>query len=160
MRYTQIEKEALALTWACERCNDDILGMDTVHLETDHKPLVPLLSKKDWTERPPRIQRFKMILMRYRYTISHVPGESIITADLPSRKPIPRDETDRVLEKETKAYFNMIIEHIPATEERLEEIKEAQAEDEICKELIRYCELGWPDKQSVPDVLKQYGCEI
>ena len=70
MRYTQIEKEALALTWACERCNDYILGMDTVHLETDHKPYcaMPLLSKKDWNELPIRIQRFKMRLMRYRYT--------------------------------------------------------------------------------------------
>ena len=97
-----------------------------------------------------------MRLMRYQYTISHVPGKSLITADVLSRKPIPRDETDRVLEKETKAYVNMIIEHIPATEGRLEEIKAAQAEDEICKELIRYCELGWPDKQSVPEVLKPY----
>lgn len=41
-RYAQIEKEALATTWACERFAGYILGKD-IHVQTDHKPLVPLL---------------------------------------------------------------------------------------------------------------------
>ena len=41
-RYRQIEKEALAATWACEKFATYIQGK-TVTLETDHKPLVPLL---------------------------------------------------------------------------------------------------------------------
>ena len=45
MRYTQIEKEALATTWACEHFSDYILGKPIV-FETDHKPLVSLLSTK------------------------------------------------------------------------------------------------------------------
>ncbi|CAB4038732.1 Transposon Ty3-G Gag-Pol poly, partial [Paramuricea clavata] len=36
--YAQIEKEALATTWACEKFNDYILGKDIL-IETDHKPL-------------------------------------------------------------------------------------------------------------------------
>jgi hypothetical protein len=45
-RYAQVEKEALAATWACERFNDYILGKDII-LETDHKPLVSLLGIMD-----------------------------------------------------------------------------------------------------------------
>ena len=44
-RHAQIEKEALALTWACERFSDYIVGK-SILAETDHKPLVPLLTTR------------------------------------------------------------------------------------------------------------------
>ena len=37
--YAQIEKELLAIVFACERFNDNIYGRNAVHVETDHKPL-------------------------------------------------------------------------------------------------------------------------
>ena len=42
-RYAQIEKEALSIIWACHRSRKNLLGM-SFHVETDHKPLVSLLS--------------------------------------------------------------------------------------------------------------------
>ena len=44
-RYAQVEKEALAITWACEKFSDFILGKH-IEVKTDHKPLVPLLGTK------------------------------------------------------------------------------------------------------------------
>ena len=68
-RYAQIEKEALGITWACERLQNYLLG-HSFHVETDHKPLVPLLSTKNLEELPLRVQRFRMRLMRFDFTIS------------------------------------------------------------------------------------------
>ena len=41
--YAVIEKEALGVTWGCERLDHFIRGM-AFTVETDHKPLVPLIS--------------------------------------------------------------------------------------------------------------------
>ena len=43
--YAQIEKEALAITWACEKFHTFVMGL-IILVETDHKPLVLLLSTK------------------------------------------------------------------------------------------------------------------
>ena len=69
-RYVQIEKEALGITWAIERFADYLVGL-RFHLETDHKPLVSLLGTKNLEDLPARIQRFRMQMMRFTYTISH-----------------------------------------------------------------------------------------
>ena len=53
-RYAQIEKEALATTWACETFADFVLGKEFL-IETDHKPLGPLLGSKCLQDMPPRI---------------------------------------------------------------------------------------------------------
>ena len=85
-KYAQIEKEALGITWACERLSEYLVGMH-FRVETDHKPLVSLLGMKNLEELPVRIQRFKMRLMRFTFTISHTPGKDLTVADTLSRAP-------------------------------------------------------------------------
>ena len=86
-RYAQIEKEALGITWASERFVDYLIGLQ-FHIETDHKPLVPLLSTKNLEDLPARVQKFRMRMMRLTYTISHVPGKHLYIADTLSRAPL------------------------------------------------------------------------
>ena len=74
-KYAKIEKEALATTWTGERLADYLIGK-TFYIETDHKPLVLLLGTKNLDEMPRRIQRLRIRLLRFDFTISYVPGKS------------------------------------------------------------------------------------
>ena len=44
-RYAQIEKELLAIVFACDHFDAYIYGRDVVHIETDHQPLVSIALK-------------------------------------------------------------------------------------------------------------------
>ena len=76
-RYAQIEKEALAFTWACKRLSNYLIGIH-FQIQTDHKPLVPLLNMKHIEDLPIRVQQFRLRMMRFSYKIVHVPCTHIV----------------------------------------------------------------------------------
>ena len=45
-RYATIEVKLLALTWAANKCSIYLKGMQHLEILTDHRPLVPIPSKK------------------------------------------------------------------------------------------------------------------
>lgn len=61
--YSRREKDALAITWVCNKF-DYNLDVTTFEVETDDKPLVGLLGEKDAAYLLLRCQRFKLRLMR------------------------------------------------------------------------------------------------
>ena len=154
-RYVQIEKEALAVTWACEKFADYIIGLK-VQLETDHKPLVPLLGTKQMSDLPPRILRFRMRLARFDYVINHVPGKLLCTADALSRAPLTHTPTTPEEEEEVEYLMEACVSHLPASHHQLSEYIKAQAQDAVCSQIMRYCTEGWPDKHKILPVLKPY----
>ena len=81
----------------------------TFEVQTDRKPLIYLLSsRRDLDCLPPRIQRFRMRLMKYSFNIVHVPGKNLNCADALSRAPKSEPTTmDCTLEKEGNLKFTL-----------------------------------------------------
>ena len=90
------------------------------------------------------------------FTISHVPGKELITADAflcaPSKSTLGIKQ-----EEEIELYIENILLQLPASDKRLEENAAAQKEDPICRKLFEYCKEEWPDMiQKLPSWLSPY----
>lgn len=157
-RYAQVEKEALGLTWGCERFKDFLIGRH-FSMETDHKPLVSLLGLQALTELPPRIQRFRLRLMRYSYSITHTPGKALFTADTLSRAPVEMDSDSKAaadLMADTNIYVDEIIRSLPASPAYITQLKEQLKTDSTCSEVMSLCQRGWPDYSHLTGPIKAY----
>ena len=141
-RYAQIEKEALAITWACEKFSEYVLGKQIL-LETDHKPLFPLLGKKSLDSLPPRVLCFRLRLMRFEYT--HVPGKELYTPDTLSRAPVNNqlDSLTTLSARDIELFIHTLTNLLPASKDRLQVYRQAQASDDVCAKLIEYCKSDW-----------------
>ena len=110
-------------------------------------PLAPLFGLKTLDELPPRIQRFRMRLMKYSFKIQHVPARELVTADTLSRAPLDKQlskEDDR-LNEDLNLYVSHILDSFPATERKLDELRLHQQNDEVCRKLFDFCTEGWSD---------------
>ena len=67
-RYAQIEKELLAVVFACRKFHDFIYGR-RVTIETDHKPLITIV-KKPLHAAPARLQRMLFSFSGMTYSLS------------------------------------------------------------------------------------------
>ncbi|ETW98423.1 MAG: hypothetical protein ETSY2_42830 [Candidatus Entotheonella gemina] len=153
-RYAQVEKEALAITWACDKFSMYILGKH-FQIETDHKPLIPLLGSKQLDNLPPRILRFRLRLARFDYSISHVPGKHMYTADTLSRAPTS-EQSDPAVEELAELAMEACVTHLPASPHTLQQYREAQNSDPLCSLAMKYCRIGWPGRTKVDDALRPY----
>ena len=101
VRYSQFEREALAVRWACEKFYLYLYGIK-FEVCTDHKPLVTVLSAKS---KPPsaRIERWLLYLQQFQYTLTHIPGKDN-AADVLSRLLVGSTQDEDNQETEDFAY--------------------------------------------------------
>lgn len=116
-----------------------------IQIETDHKPLVPLLGSRYLDDLPQRILRFRLRLARVDYSIVHVPGRLLFTTGALSRSPRPTIDNDGGLEEEVECLIEISVDSLPATQQKLAEYVDAQSVDPVCSRVATYCQQGWPD---------------
>ena len=109
-------ERSLSSHWASEKFSEYLIGKQ-FHIETDHKPLVPILSTESLDQLPPRVLRFRLRRMIFHYTIAHVPGKFLYTADTLSRAPLPCTTTH--LEEITEFFIDSIVSQLPGNKDRL-----------------------------------------
>ena len=122
-RYSQTEKEALAILWACERFHAYLYGAE-FELMTDHKPLECIFSPKSKT--CARIERLLLRMQPYKFSVKYIPGPKNI-ADSLSRLLHP---TSNLKEKsQTDEYVKWVAQESTPVALTTREIESASEED-------------------------------
>ena len=76
-RYAQIEKECLAIVFACEHFDQYIFGRDYITVQSDHKPLESIF-KKSLLSAPKRLQQMLLRLQKYNLRVTYTRGFRIV----------------------------------------------------------------------------------
>ena len=154
-RYAQIEKELLASVWACEKFAQYLVGLESFKLETDHKPLIPLLETKGLDEAPVRCQRLLMRMMRFNAYAVHVPGKSLLVADALSRKPLANQSCE--LSELVEQHLEVVRAGWPVSPVVEDRIRASTQADPVLRRVAEYVAGGWPPSaRSVPVQLLAY----
>ncbi|UYV68175.1 K02A2.6-like, partial [Cordylochernes scorpioides] len=157
--YAQIEKECLAIVFACERFHQYILGKCQVIVQTDHKPLLSIF-KKSILKAPQRLQRMLLRLQRYNLELEHVQGSQMHLADIFSRACIKdvRNENLKydvypidIIYKEI-ATVN-VMETLSVCSDTVLRIREETSSDPILCEVKKLILNGWPPNKNQTSML-------
>ena len=150
-RYRQMEKEVLAVVWGCERLNLYLSGLESFRLVIDCKALGAIYGPKP----SPRVERWVLRLMPFKYTVGHVPSGQNIA-----------DCLSRLIEISASSHFNSAAEEyvrmvaISATPRVMttREIERPSAKDEELTKVRKCWKTG--DWYSAPSPYKLLRDEI
>ena len=148
-RYSQTEKDALAIKWAKERLRIYLLGAPRFRIVTAHKPLIPLFNKVK-AKVPPRIEKWIMEMQDVDYELVYEPGkDEMDPLDFLSRHPLPEtgdDKTEKIIR------WNVNEEHAVV----VTRIREETQKDEIMRRLAKRIVKGDWEKHKRDKDLEPY----
>ncbi|XP_045210963.2 uncharacterized protein K02A2.6-like [Mercenaria mercenaria] len=145
-RYSQTEKDALAVKWAKNRFRIYLLGAPKFKIISSHKPLIPMFNKTS-TKLPPRIEKWVMDMQDVDYELIYEPGKDAADPmDYLSRHPLPETETD-----DTEAVVKLIVENEYGIV--LDRIRKATSEDILLQDVLSRMRLNdWEKHKKRPDL--------
>ena len=145
-RYANIERELLAIVFACQRFSTYLLGRSFI-AESDHKPL-EMIAMKNLANAPPRLQRMLLELQRYDVTIKYRPGKEMQLADALSRCPARASQEIKL---------DMRVDYIAFTKPWIEKLKDSTQRDPILATVYQLTQQGWPhQRRHVPRMARRY----
>ena len=153
-KYSQVEKEALAIIFGVKKFHKYLFGRKFV-LYTDHKSLTTIFGEKKGIPAvtTARLQRWAIVLSAYDYKISHKKGSDIANADALSRLPISVDKVDSSNDWLGTDYFQNCLAfcEYDTAENPLtaSDIARESKKDLNLQKVWQYTMHGWPNK--VPD---------
>ena len=161
--YAQIEKECLAIVFACERFNQYIFGRESISVQSDHKPLETIF-KKPLTAAPKRLQGMLLRLQKFNLKIGFKKGTEMFLADTLSRAPLPDvGPPKNCLRLEHEEVCRLDLEDVNTAEflrvsnDGLKNIQRLTKADKQLQCLKRTVLEGWPEtKQQVEHLIAEY----
>ena len=140
-RYSQTEKEMLAVVWAVEHFHLYLYGAQFTII-TDHQPLIGIFRSHKATSA--RIDRWKLRLMPYNYHLVYKPGKDEKTpADFLSRHPNCSEPQPESVAEE---YVNYVCANAVPTAMTLQEIQLETSVDDTMQMVIQAIETNnWSD---------------
>ena len=98
--------------------------------------------------------RLSYAIYLYHFTYAR---QNLTVADTLSRAPVTSPTSKEMqFSSSVEAYVNLMLQRLPATEKRLQQIQQAQKQDAVCCKLIKYCQEGWPQKNLILGPIKPY----
>lgn len=146
-RYAHVEKEALAVIWACELFHLYLIGSEFT-INTDHKPLAVIYSPNSRSSA--RVERWSLRLQSYIFKIKHIEGVNNM-ADPLSRLLRQNKPAESSIEQLTEAYINFLVhEALPkavtwktiqqaaSTDSKMEAVCEAIVNNDLTNQAAPY----------------------
>ena len=146
IRYANIEREFLAIIFACQCFSTYLLGRSFI-AESDHKPL-EMIAMKNLANAPPHLQRMLLELERYDVTIKYRPGNQMQLADALSRCPATASQ---------EIILDMRVDYIAFMKPWIEKLKDSMQRDPILGTVYQLTQQGWlHQRRHVPHLAWRY----
>ena len=150
-RYSNIERELLAIVFVLERLNHYTFGR-TITVQSDHQPLQSIW-QKSIVSTSPRLQRLLLRLAHYDLNIEFLRGKENVIADAFSRVCPLQSTHPRTIDSNIDV---IPVHHITwstlVSKTRLQELGLATQSDPTLTSLTRTVHDGWP--QSMKDCME------